>query len=97
MKELKMENQWIYDVHAKSKEETVSGDKRERGRKERLRYLVLEEALVEVFPESVIEGGAGLLPVHGEGELERRAGLKNNRVLRGKVDLDDLSKRNEGA
>jgi hypothetical protein len=51
---------------------------------------VLEEALVEVLPESVIEGGAGLLPIHREGELERRAGLKNNRVLRGKVDLDDL-------
>lgn len=43
--------------------------------------LMLEEALVEVLPESIIEGRFGLLPRHREGEVKLSASLQNGGVL----------------
>jgi hypothetical protein len=82
--------------HTEGRMQTESENEREdesiEGAREATVYLVLEEALVEVLPETIVKGSAGLLPSHRIGELERRASLKYNRVLRGEVDLDNLQR-----
>ena len=59
----------------------------------RVTHLVLEERVVEVALKPPVEGDRGIHPVDRVGEGEVSAVGHEDRIVRGQVDLDDLSER----